>query len=86
MTFSVHTCVTTFSVHTRGCAVTHTSILGGQGASWASIALKSESGAVCGSGAWATWILVCWAILNGERAPAVQILEFPKPLVVVQHG
>ena len=85
-TASVYSCVTTFLVHTRGCVVNHTSVLRGQSASWADIALKSGSWAVCGDGAWATWILVCGAILNGERAPAVLILVFPIPRAVVQHG
>ena len=67
---SAYSGVTTFLVYTKGCIVSHTSILWGQGASWAGIALKSTSWAVCGDGAWATWILVCWAILNGERAPS----------------
>ena len=77
---------TTFSVQARHCASIHTSVLCGQGASWASIAPKSDSGAVCGGGTWATWILVCGAILNGEQAPAVQVLESPIPRAVVQHS
>ena len=59
---------------------------GGRALSWAGIALKSGSWAVCGDGAWATWILVCGAILNGERAPAILILVSPIPRAVVQHG
>ena len=43
---SVYSCITTFLVHTRGCVVNHTSVLRGQGASWAGIALKSGSWAV----------------------------------------
>ena len=78
--------VTTFLVYTSGVFVSHTSILQGQGASSAGIALKSGSWAVRGDGAWATWILVCGAILDGERAPAVLILVSPTPRVVVQRG
>ena len=73
-------------VHTRGCVVNHTSVLQGQGASWAGTALKSDSWVVCCDGAWATWILVCWTMPNGERAPTVLILVFPIPRAVVQHG
>ena len=86
MTSSVYFFITTFLVHTRGCAVSHTSVLRGKGVSWAGIALKSGSWAVCGDGAWVAWILVCGAILDGERAPAVRIPVFPIPRVVVQHG
>ena len=79
---SVYSGVMTFLVYTRGCVVSHTSVRRGQGASWDGIALKSGSWAVCGE----TWILVCRAILNGKRAPAVLILVSPTPRAVVQHG
>ena len=46
--------------------VIHTSGLGVVGASWAGITLKSDSWAVCVSGAWASAIHACGMILGGE--------------------
>ena len=63
----------------KGARVIHTSVWDEKGASWAGIALKIDSWAVCGDGAWATKIHVCEGILGGERAPADQIRGCPRP-------
>ena len=47
------------------CAI-HTSGWGVVGASWAGITLKSDSWAVCVSGAWASAIHACGMVLGGE--------------------
>ena len=78
-TSSVYIPVTTFLVHKKGKHVIHTSIRGEMGASWAGIALKSDSWAVCVDSAWATEIHAFEGILGSKRAPAIQIRGCPRP-------
>ena len=78
-TSSVFIPITRFLIHKNGKHVIHTSARGEMGASWAGIALKSDSWAVCVDGAWATEIDTFEGILGGEQAPAVQIRGCPRP-------